>query len=83
MTDSVKNFPIIKDKNRFMQKYLNRKERRLAKQMLEKGEYLLPEKALVPHGSYDVSDYTLCFCWGMGQWKDMEDPRTRHKLIGK
>lgn len=83
MTNSVKNFPIIKDKDKWFQKYLNRKERRLAKEHLKKGNYLLPEKALVPHGSYDVSDYTLCFCWGMGQWANLDDPRTWHKLIGK
>lgn len=77
MTNSVKNFPIIKDKSRFMQKYLNRKERKLAKEYLNKGEYLLPEKALVPHGSYDVCDFSFHF------WKLPEDPRRAHKIIGK
>lgn len=77
MSDSIKNFPIIKDKDRFMQKYLNRKERRLAKQMLEKGEYLLPETALIPHSSYDVSDFSLEF------WKLPDNPRQAHKIMGK
>lgn len=81
MTDSVKNFPIIKDKSRFMQKYLNRKERRLAKENIQKGNYGIVEDSLVPHGDYDVSDYSICYCWGIRELP--ADPRKAHKIIGK
>jgi len=83
MSDSVKSVPIIKDKNRFMQKYFNRRERRLAKEYIRRGEFEVAESALVPHGSYDVCDWVYTFCWGMGQWVNLDNPRTWHKLIGK
>lgn len=58
LSRSIKK-PFIKDKNKFMQKYYNRCERRRAKQALINGDYDLPTHAIMSRGSYDICDFIL------------------------
>ncbi len=55
MTNSYRQ-PFWKDKSRWFQLYYNRRERRLAKEYLNRGQYELAEGRLVPK-NYDVIDY--------------------------
>lgn len=56
MTNSRKK-PFLKCKLRWFQKYHNRRERRLAKEALNRGDYLLPETRITPARNWDVIDY--------------------------
>lgn len=56
MSNSYKK-PYLKAKLRWFQLYHNRRERRLSKQALKKGDYLLPERRMTPAQSHDVIDY--------------------------
>ena len=78
MSRSYRKTPIIKDKDRWFQKYYNRKERRLAKELIKKRRFAGLERKLVPMGNYDICDY-----W-FGFWSKLpENPRERHKLLSK
>jgi hypothetical protein len=67
MSNSYK-IPFYKGKLRFFQKYNNRKERRLVKESLALGEYLLPEARMTSSASYDVIDYVANPYRSPGQW---------------
>jgi len=81
MSNSYKK-PIIKDKNKFMQKYMNRQERKLAKDYIRKGNFIVVENKIVPHGSYDICDWIFDFRFTDSGWWNFTD-REWHKIIGK
>jgi len=81
MSNSYKK-PIIKDKSQFMQKYLNRKERRLAKKYIEKENFIVAENEIVPQGSYDICDWIFDFRYADLNWWEFTE-REWHQIIGK
>jgi len=67
MSNSYKK-PFLKSKMRWFQKYHNRRERRIAKECLSIGRYLLPEKRITSKSSYDVIDYVANPYRSPGLW---------------
>lgn len=80
MSRSYKHSPVYKDKQQFFRKYMNRRERRRVRRLVESKNYDLAQVYTMPRSDYDITDWKY-ECWEKDDLP--ESPREKYKFLGK
>lgn len=84
MSRSIRKHPIWKIKDRWFQKYCNRRERRKTKEHLGHGRFEMAESETVPHSTYDVIDQVANgYTEDTKDWLNQMNERELKSLLSK